>query len=158
MTTLCAVAKHWEGRCFDKASWLDNVVDVPPWYKPAGLVAWNHFQSWTFAKYVVTRPWMFQYCGLLMDTSVQPWLWSRPRPVLHDIPVVTPSRAVPDLKDTMWRRCRGQWLRIGSVARLCDTQLRLHEYEDPAPNVCFGLTNTKDVCELTILMTNQYSA
>ena len=77
--------------------------------------------------------------------------------MLHDIPVVTPSRAVPDLKDTMWRRCCGQWLRIGSVAHLCDTQLRLHVYEDPAPNVCFGLANTKDVCELTALMTNQYS-
>ena len=26
MTTLCAVAPNWEGRCFDKTSWLDKVV------------------------------------------------------------------------------------------------------------------------------------
>ena len=158
MTTLCAVAQNWKGRCFDEASWLDTVVDVPPCYKPAGLVAWNHFQSWTLAKYVVTRPWMFRYCGLLMDSSVQPWHWSRPRPVLHDIPVVTPAYTVPDVKDTIWRRCRGKWLRIGSPAPLCDIQVRLHVYKEPAPDFCFGLANTKDVCELTALMTNQYAA
>ena len=93
-----------------------------------------------------------------MDPSVQPWQWSRPRPVLHDIPVVSLARAVADLKDTMWRRCRGKWFRIGSPAPLCDIRVRLHVYEEPAPDLCFGLANTKDVCELTALMTNQYFA
>ena len=78
--------------------------------------------------------------------------------MLHDIPVVSPARAVPDLKDTMWRRFQGKWIRVGSPAPLCDIRMRLHVYEEPAPDFCFGLANTKDVCELTALMTNQYSA
>ena len=158
MSTLCAVAKSWEGHCFDKASWLDTVVDVPPWYKPSGLVAWNHFQSWTLAKYVVVRPWMFRYCGLLMHSSVQPWQWLKPRPVLHNIPAATSSCDIPDLKDTMWRRCCGKWLRVGTPAPLCDVQVRLHFYEDPTPDLCFGIANTRDVCELTALMTNQFAS
>ena len=157
MTMLCAVAQHWQRRCFDEASWLDNVVDVPPWYKPSGVVAWNHFQSWTFAKYVVTRPWMFRYCGLLMDLSVQPWQWSRPRPGLHDISVVRPVRALTDLKDMMWRRFRGNWFQIGTPAPICDIRVRLQVDKEPVPNFCFGFANTKDVFELTTLITNAYS-
>ena len=152
MSTLCAVAKNWEGRCFDEVSWLDTVVDVPPWCNPAGLLAWNHFQIWKLAKYVVVRPWMFRYCGLLMDSSVQPWQWLTPGPVLHDIPFVTPARVAPGLKDMMWRRCRGKWFLVGTPAPLCDTRVRLFVYKDPAPYLCFGLANTKDVCELTGLL------
>ena len=136
MSILCAVATNWEGRCFDEASWLDTVVNVPSCYKPLGLIAWNHFRSWKLAKFVVVRPWMFRYCGLLMDSSVQPWQW---------------------FKDTMWRRCRGTWFRIGTPAPICDIRVHLHMCNGgPAPSFCFGLANTTDVCELTALMTNQY--
>ncbi|MGB1944964.1 MAG: hypothetical protein ACPHM0_04675, partial [Flavobacteriales bacterium] len=34
--------------------------------------------------------------------------------------------------------------------------MRLHICERPAPDLCFGFANTKDVCELTAMMTNQY--
>ena len=157
MSTLCAVAMNWEGRCFDEASWLDTVVDVPSCYKPLGRVAWNHFRNWKLTKFVVVRPWMLHYCGLLMDSSVQPWQWSKPRPVLHDIPVVTLPRIVPGFKDTMWRRCRGTWFRIGTPAPICDIRVRLHICNGgPAPDFCFGLANTTNVCELTALMMNQY--
>ena len=83
MSTLCPVSKHWDGPCFHEGSWQGTMVDVPPWYKPLGLVAWNHFRSWKLAKLVVVRPWMFRYCGLLLDPSVRPWQWSTPRPILH---------------------------------------------------------------------------
>lgn len=157
MTTLCPVAQNW-GVCFDKASWMDNVVDVPPWYKPAGLVAWNHVQSWTFAKYVVTRPWMFRSVGLLMNSSVQPWQWLGLRPALHDIPVLSPNCNVLDLKDTMWRCFLGKCYCIGSPAPFCDIRVRLHVHEEPVHDLYFGFTNTKDACEILALMTNQYFA
>ena len=156
MSTLCPVARNWEGLCFHEDSWQGTMVDVPPWYKPLGLVAWNHFRSWKLAKLVVVRPWMFRYCGLLLDPSVHPWQWSMPRPVLHDTPVVSPARIVPGLKDSLWRRCGQKWYRIGTPTPIDDIQLRLHIYKCPAPDLCFGFANTTDVCELTALVTNQH--
>jgi hypothetical protein len=156
MSTLCAVSKNWDGTCFHEGSWQGTMVDVPSWYKPLGLVAWNHFRSWKLAKLIVVRPWMFRYCGLLLDSSIRPWQWSTPRPVLHDIRMVTPSHIIPGLKNSLWRRCCHKWFRIGTPTPIHDIPLRLHICERPAPDVCFGFANTKDVCELTAMMTNQY--
>ena len=155
MSTLCPVAKTWDDPCFHEGSWQGTVVDVPPWYKPLGSVAWNHFRIWKLAKLVVVRPWMFRYCGLLLDQSVRPWQWSTPRPVLHDIPVVSPSRIVPGLKDSLWRRCRHKWFRIGTPTPIYDIPLRIHINACPPPDLRFGFANTNDVFELTALVTNQ---
>ena len=156
MSTLCPVARIWDDHCFHEGSWQGTVVDVPPWYKPLGSVAWDHFQFWKLAKFVVVRPWMFRYCGLLLDQSVRPWQWSTPRPALHDISVVSPSRIVPGLKDTLWRRCRHMWFRIGTPTPIYDIPLRLHINTCTSSDIRFGFANTKDVCELTALVTNQY--
>ena len=131
MSTLFAVTKNWEGRCFDEVSWLDTVVDALPCCNPAGLFAWNHFQIWKLARYVVVRSWMFRYCGLLMNSLVQPWQWLTPGPVLHNILFVTPACAAPGLKDVMWRRYRGKWFCIGMPAPLFDTRVHLFRVRGP---------------------------
>lgn len=155
MSSLCSVSKKWDGCCLHEGSWQGTMVDVPPWFKPLGCAAWSHFRIWKQSKFIVVRPWMFQNSGLLLDASIRPWQWSTSRPILHGISVLRPSRILPGLQDSLWRRCRHKWFHIGTPTPIYDIPLRLHIYNHAVPDLRFGFANTNDVCELTAMVTNE---